>query len=133
MRRTVLVIAAIFLLPPSGHAQSRPAPDTPGETAIIEDSPPPPGMQMVDALRVLAVTSGIIGGFVAADIISGGVLTAPLLSGVGAATGAVGTAPEALGLRPVIATAMERPATAQLPNLRSTLGQALAPPPAGRP
>ena len=123
--RTVLIILALLLLPQTGYAQSRPAPDTPGEAEVVDIGPPPSGLQMVDALRVLAVTSGVIGGFIAADIISGGVLTAPLLSGIRAAAGAGQTVPQAVALRPVIAPTIGRSTAAELPNFRSTLGQAL--------
>jgi hypothetical protein len=124
-----LVVGTCVLSPHPGAAQSRPAPDTPGDVEVLEDNPPQPGLQLVDALRVLAVTSGIIGGFVAADIISGGVLTAPLLSGINAAAGSVRAVPQALGLRPVIATTVERPAVTELPEFRRTLGRALVPAP----
>ena len=129
--RAILVIVAILLLPDSGYAQSRPAPDTPGEPGIADPSPaqPQPALQMVDALRVLAVTSGVIGGFVAADIISGGLLTGPLLRGLSAVTRVARAAPSLLELRPVMATTVERPALTEPANLRHVLGRALSPPP----
>ena len=133
--RTVPMVALLLalFLPQPGYSQSRPAPDTPGDGTVLEEAPPPSGSQLIDALRVLAVTSGIIGGFVAADLISGGVLTAPLLTGADAAAGAVRAVPRALGLRPAIAAAPEPPGAAELPELRRALGRALAPPAAGTP
>jgi hypothetical protein len=126
--RAIMVIVAILLLPASGYAQSRPAPDTPGEPRIADPpAQPQPALQMVDALRVLAVTSGVIGGFVAADIISGGLLTGPLLRGLSAVTRVARTAPSLLELRPVMATNVERPALTEPANLRHVLGRSLSP------
>ncbi len=129
--RVALIAAALILLPIDGHAQSRPAPGTPGVADIIESHQPDGGRHLADALRVLVITAGIIGGFVAADIISGGTLTAPLLSGAEAATGVAARAGRSTlapgaGLRPVIAPALSSPPTAAtLPALRQTIGQAL--------
>ncbi len=105
--RRAMIAAALVLLPLSAHAQSRPAPDTPGPPDATEDSlPPQTPRRNNDALRVLVVTSGIIGGFIAADIASGGVLTAPLLaSGTLSAAELGGTRlfARAVPIRPVIA------------------------------
>ena len=118
--RTALIAAALCLLAQAAHAQSRPAPETPGEDDPAQAVARPLRTTSVEAIRVLVVTSGIIGGFVAADIISGGALTGPLLSGAALAAGA---SPPALGLRPIIAGAA---ATAPaLPDVAPTVAQAL--------
>ncbi|MEI6985117.1 MAG: hypothetical protein WCK65_03225 [Rhodospirillaceae bacterium] len=107
--RVVLIVAVIaLLLPLHAFAQSRPAPDTPGEAVVVEDEPATSQMSLINALRVIVVTSGIIGGFVAADIISGGTLTGPLMTGganlVASATrSGAGAARQAAMLRPIIA------------------------------
>ena len=104
--RRAMIAAALALLPLSAHAQSRPAPDTPGTPDIVEDSVRVPPHSFTDALRVLVVTSGIIGGFIAADVMSGGTLTAPLLSAapLAGADGA-GLLSRAAPIRPIIASA----------------------------
>ena len=95
--RIILIATFIALFPSMLCAQSRPAPDTPGESAVIEEEPAAATQpSMVGVLRVLVVTSGIIGGFVAADIFSGGTLTAPLLAS------AARMLPPTTSLRPII-------------------------------
>ena len=138
--RRAMIAAALALLPLSAHAQSRPAPDTPGPPGAIEDGVRAPPHNFTDALRVLVVTSGIIGGFIAADIMSGGVLTAPLLAGgalegAGAGTGGARFFSRAAPIRPVIAsaippTAAGRPVAAGLADFSRLVGRALA---AGKP
>ncbi len=104
--RRAMIAAALTVLPMSVHAQSRPAPDTPAASGMAEESARLPQPHFTDALRVLVVTSGIIGGFIAADVMSGGVLTAPLLAG-GALTSAgidgAGLFARAAPIRPIIA------------------------------
>lgn len=112
--RAALIAAVLCLPAPFAHAQSRPAPDTPGESEPTETIAPAPRNTAVDAIRVLVVTSGVIGGFVAADIVSGGALTGPLLAG----------AIRSAGLRPIIAGA--EPASRAIPEVAPTLAQALA-------
>ncbi|MEI6560294.1 MAG: hypothetical protein WCO00_17995 [Rhodospirillaceae bacterium] len=103
--RRAMIAAALALLPLSAHAQSRPAPDTPGPPDIVEDAVRAAPPNFTDALRVLVVTSGIIGGFIAADIASGGALTAPLLTGGTLASASAGGArllARAAPIRPII-------------------------------
>ena len=129
--RRAMIAAALALLPLSAHAQSRPAPDTPGPADMLEDGVRVPPPNFTDALRVLVVTSGIIGGFIAADIMSGGVLTAPLLTGAAGADGA-GFLARAAPIRPIIArsappsSAAVRPAVAGFTDFSRLVGRALA-------
>ena len=126
--RALLIAAALVLTPVAVQAQSRPAPDTPGEVQVPDDVSPLPPTHQADALRMMAVTIGIIGGFVAADVVSGGALTAPLLGEAAEATATVRGA----GLRPIIAPPLPAPVatvtTSDFPALRRTLGRALTTP-----
>ena len=136
--RRAMIAAALALLPLSAHAQSRPAPDTPASPDVVEDGVRVPPPNFTDALRVLVVTSGIIGGFIAADIMSGGTLTAPLLSGAPLAgtplTGAGGVRimSRAAPIRPIIAGApsaaagVARLAAAGFTDLSRLVGRTLA-------
>ena len=143
--RAVLIAAALIAAAPvfgpqMVSAQTRPAPDTPGEPMVNDGPPAPAPRPLTDAVRVLVVTSGIIGGFVAADLLSGGVLTAPLLSGVAALTADAAAPgarllPRAAALRPIIVAPLEVSPAARLPEFRQALGRSLArgaavPPPA---
>ena len=114
MRRAIFA-AALVLLPLSAHAQSRPAPDTPGPSDTFEDTGHTQQQNLTSALRVLVVTSGIIGGFIAADIMSGGVLTAPLLSGgtlASAGTSGARLFSRAAPIRPIITGTAASPVSA---------------------
>ena len=131
--RRAMIAATLALLPLSAHAQSRPAPDTPGNSDFIEEGVRVPPHNFTDALRVLVVTSGIIGGFIAADIMSGGTLTAPLLTGgTMAGTSGARILTRAAPIRPIIAAApaaaagVARPAVAGLADLSRLLGRTLA-------
>ena len=102
----VMIAVALLLSVPEARAQSRPAPGTPGVTdnADTLEIASPRRPALTRALRVLVVTAGIIGGFVAADFFLGGTLTAPLLgrTGVFATRGGIRFIPGVVGLRPVI-------------------------------
>ena len=131
--RRAMIAAALVLLPvslpaPQAYAQSRPAPGTPGTTPESADEGlRMPSRSFTDALRVLVVTSGIIGGFVAADIMSGGALTTPLLSSGAALAGTNGARllARAAPLRPVIAPSAAPAEAAGLTSLSNHLGRAL--------
>jgi hypothetical protein len=116
MRLVLIAALAVVALPLSGHCQSRPAPETlapeaMGETAIIRERVASQPASMVNALRVMVITSGIIGGFVAADVMSGGLLTAPLLAGgAGLAADMAAGGARVASLRPVIVPLAEKPA-----------------------
>ena len=134
--RRAMIAAALALLPLSAHAQSRPAPDTPGPADSVEDAVRVPPHNFTDALRVLVVTSGIIGGFVAADIVSGGALTAPLLTGgalVGASVDGARLLARAAPIRPIVAGAVSpslagtaRPVASGVADFSRLLGRVLA-------
>lgn len=130
--RVLVVAAALLVVPLVVHAQTRPAPDTPGEPEIFEEAPVSPAPRsLTDAVRVLVVTSGIIGGFVAADILSGGALTGPLLRGgsamaADAAVSGGRSIPRAVALRPIIARPLVPVPVARLPEFRRALGRSLA-------
>ena len=131
MRRAMIAMAFVLLplsLPVSqANAQSRPAPGTPGAPETVDEGVRVPSQSLTDALRVLVVTSGIIGGFVAADIMSGGALTTPLLSSGAALAGTNGARllARAAPLRPVIAPSAAPAEAAGLTSLSNHLGRAL--------
>ncbi|MEI8393256.1 MAG: hypothetical protein WCF85_00870 [Rhodospirillaceae bacterium] len=99
----LLITLALVLSAPEVRAQSRPAPETPGISDPVE-SAVPRRPTSASALRVLVVTTGIIGGFIAADFFTGGALTAPLLGRTGAVATRGGSrfAPATVNLRPII-------------------------------
>ncbi len=129
--RRAMIAATLALLPLSAYAQSRPAPDASTSPDIIEEGVRVPPPNLTDALRVLVVTSGIIGGFIAADIMSGGALTAPLLSGAPlAGAESARLLSRAAPIRPIIAgvpaaAGLARPAAAGLADFPRLLGRAL--------
>ena len=71
MWKSLVALVVALMLPLSAFAQSQPA------TATAADSDTG-GMG-----KTLAVTAGVVGGLVVADLLTGGALTTPLLRSVG--------------------------------------------------
>ncbi len=71
MRKSIVVLVAACMLPISAFAQAQPADATP---AASDDG---------SFVKTLAITGGVVGGLVIADLLTGGALTAPLLRAVG--------------------------------------------------
>lgn len=67
----MLALVAALMLPVSAFAQGQPADAAPA------------GSDNGSFVKTLAVTGGIVGGLVVADLLTGGALTAPLLRAVG--------------------------------------------------
>ena len=130
--RRAMIAAALVLLPvslpaPQAYAQSRPAPGTPGTTPESADEGlRMPSRSFTDALRVLVVTSSVIGGFVAADIMSGGALTTPLLSsGAALVGGGTRLLARAAPLRPIIAPPASPTEAGGVASISRHIGRAL--------
>lgn len=93
MRKSVVVLVAALMLPVSAFAQTPPAPAS------------APAADEGSAVRTLAITAGIIGGLVVADILAGGSFTAPLLRVVGLRAAPAAAAATVAPLSPAVAEA----------------------------
>ena len=93
MWKSLVALVVALMLPLSAFAQSQPA------TATAADS------DTGGAGKTLAITAGVVGGLVVADLLTGGALTTPLLRTVGLRPAAPVAAAVRAPLSPAIAEA----------------------------
>lgn len=93
MRKSVVALAVVLTLPVSALAQGQPAEASPAAAAAVGGG----------YGKAILVTTGIVGGLVVADILSGGTLTAPILGAFG--RGAAAPVATRVPLSPAIAEA----------------------------
>ena len=91
MWKTLVALVVALMLPLSAYAQNQPAAATDADTG--------------GSGKTLAVTAGVVGGVVVADLLTGGALTGPLFTAVGLRPAAPVVAAVRAPLSPAIAEA----------------------------
>ena len=89
MRKIIVALVVALLLPVCASAQTPPA------------EPAPPASFLAGYGKAIIITTGVIGGLLVADLVTGGSLTGPLLTAVG-----LRAAPPVMAGRPPLSAAL---------------------------